>query len=69
LALSPIGKAIAYTHNHWEGLQTFLSDGRLEIDNNATERDISPSSSPERISCLPVHQQALILSVSISHSF
>ena len=42
LALSPIGKAIAYTHNHWEGLQTFLSDGRVEIDNNATERDIKP---------------------------
>ena len=42
LALSPIGKAIAYTHNHWKGLQTFLSDGCVEIDNNATERDIKP---------------------------
>lgn len=39
---SPIGKAIAYTLNHWNGFETFLSDGRVEIDNNATERDIKP---------------------------
>lgn len=42
LPQSPIGKAIAYVLNHWDGLQTFLSDGRVEIDNNATERDIKP---------------------------
>ncbi len=40
LPKSPIGKAIAYTRNHWEGLLTFLSDGRLSPDNNATEREI-----------------------------
>ena len=39
---SPIGKAITYALNHWDGLLTFLKDGRLEIDNNATERDIKP---------------------------
>ena len=42
LPKSPIGQAIAYTLNHWDGLQRFLRDGRLEIDNNATERDIKP---------------------------
>ena len=42
LLQSPIGKAIAYVLNHWAGLHTFLSDGRVEIDNNTTERDIKP---------------------------
>ena len=39
---SPLGQAMAYVLNQWEGLQVFLTDGRLEIDNNATERDIKP---------------------------
>ncbi len=42
LPKSPIGQAIAYALNHWDGLTTFLTDGRLSIDNNATERDIKP---------------------------
>jgi transposase len=42
LPQSPIGKAIAYALRHWTGLLTYLSDGRLAIDNNATERDIKP---------------------------
>lgn len=42
LPKSPIGQAIAYTLDHWDGLQTYLFDGRLEIDNNATEREIKP---------------------------
>lgn len=37
---SPIGKAIQYVLNHWMGLNTYLTDARLEIDNNATERAI-----------------------------
>ena len=28
--------------NQWPTLTTYLEDGRLEIDNNATERDIRP---------------------------
>ncbi len=39
---SPIGKAIRYALWHWAGLVVFLSDGRVEIDNNATERDSKP---------------------------
>ena len=42
LPKSPLGKAMAYTRKHWEGLLVFLSDGRVAIDNNATERDIKP---------------------------
>jgi transposase len=37
---SPIGKAIAYMLNHWEGLCRFVDDGRLPIDNNAVEREM-----------------------------
>jgi transposase len=42
LPKSPIGQAIAYTLKHWPGLTHYLTDGRLHIDNNATERDIKP---------------------------
>jgi len=39
---SPIGKAIGYSRNNWAELERYLDDGRLEIDNNATERSIKP---------------------------
>ena len=42
LPKSPIVLAIAYCLTHWDGLLTYLTDGRIEIDNNATERDIKP---------------------------
>lgn len=42
LPKSPLGKAIAYCLNHWQGLCEFLNDGRLEIDNNLTEQEIKP---------------------------
>jgi len=42
LPKSPIGQAIAYCLTHWDGLCVYLSDGRVDIDNNATERDIKP---------------------------
>jgi len=31
-----------YIHNHWDGLQTFLTDGRVEIDSNRVENLIRP---------------------------
>ena len=37
-----LGKAISYCLKHWEVLNTFLLDGRLDIDNNRTERSIKP---------------------------
>ncbi len=39
---SQLGQAIAYTLKHWIGLNRYLEDGRLEIDNNRTERVIKP---------------------------
>jgi transposase len=42
LPKSPLGGAVAYCLNHWEGLIRFLDEGRLEIDNNLTEQAIKP---------------------------
>jgi transposase len=39
---SPLGQAIAYSLNNWRALGTFLADGKLEIDNNRSERKIKP---------------------------
>ncbi len=35
-----LGKAITYSLNQWDKLNVFLQDGRLEIDNNRSERSI-----------------------------
>jgi len=43
LPQSPLGKAISYCRNEWQALNRYLSDGRLEIDNNLTENAIRPS--------------------------
>jgi hypothetical protein len=37
---SPLAKAIRYTLGHWNGLGLFLTDGRVEVDNNTVERTI-----------------------------
>jgi hypothetical protein len=39
-AKSHIGKAIRYCLEYWDTLCMFLEDGRLEIDNGASERSI-----------------------------
>ncbi|MGO7486730.1 IS66 family transposase [Rhizobium ruizarguesonis] len=39
---SPLGEALAYIDKYWDGLCVFLTDGRIEIDNNAVERTIRP---------------------------
>ncbi len=36
------GQAIAYSLNQWEKLTAFMENGRLEIDNNRSERSIKP---------------------------
>jgi predicted amidohydrolase YtcJ len=41
-AKSRLGEKLAYIHNHWDGLQTFLSDGRVEIDSNKVENLVRP---------------------------
>ncbi|MGG5253704.1 IS66 family transposase [Neobacillus sp. SM06] len=42
LPKSALGKAVAYCLNQWDKLVAFLEDGRLEIDNNRSERSIKP---------------------------
>lgn len=42
LPKSALGKAIAYSLNQWDKLVAYLEDGRLEIDNNRSERSIKP---------------------------
>lgn len=41
-AKSPTGEALKYIAKYWDGLILFLSDGRIEIDNNTVERTIRP---------------------------
>lgn len=43
LPQSPLGKAIKYALAEWPALNSYLKDGRLEIDNNLTENAIRPS--------------------------
>jgi transposase/uncharacterized coiled-coil protein SlyX len=42
LPKSSFGQAINYCLNQWEKLEAFMLDGRLEIDNNRSERSIKP---------------------------
>jgi transposase len=39
---SAIAGAIRYGLNHWDGLERFLEDGRIEIDTNTVERSMRP---------------------------
>jgi len=42
LPKSPLGQAVSYTLNQWPKLLTYLEDGRLENNNNRSERAIKP---------------------------
>lgn len=42
LPQSLLGQAVRYCLNQWDKLQRFLLDGRLELDNNRSERSIKP---------------------------
>jgi transposase len=39
---SSLAGAIRYMLGHWDGLTLFLTDGRIEADNNTAERNIRP---------------------------
>ena len=41
-AKSPTGEALKYIAKYWNGLILFLTDGRIEMDNNTVERTIRP---------------------------
>ena len=38
----PTAEAIRYALNHWDGLERFLEDGRIELDSNSVERAMRP---------------------------
>ena len=42
LPKSSFGQAISYCKNQWPKLIAFMEDGRLELDNNRSERSIKP---------------------------
>lgn len=42
LPKSPLGQAVSYTLNQWPKLLMYLDDGRLENNNNRSERAIKP---------------------------
>ena len=42
LPRSAIGEAIGYLRNQWTALRVYLSDGRIPIDNDQSERTIRP---------------------------
>ena len=39
---SRLGEKLGYIHRHWDGLQIFLTDGRVELDTNPVENTIRP---------------------------
>jgi len=41
-AKSRLGEKLGYIHRHWDGLQIFLTDGRVEMDTNPVENTIRP---------------------------
>ena len=41
-AKAPLGEALSYIAKYWVGLELFLTDGRIELDNNTVERTIRP---------------------------
>jgi transposase len=40
LPKSALGKAMTYARNQWPALRRYVSDGRLTIDNNVSERTL-----------------------------
>ena len=42
LPKSLIGRAATYTRNQWGGLNRYIADGELSIDNNRAERAMKP---------------------------
>ena len=54
LPKSAIGKALAYSIERWHKLSLYITDGRLNIDNNPVENSIRPVALGRKITCSPV---------------
>jgi transposase len=63
LPQSSLIKAVNYALNQWPALQTYLSDGRVSIDNNSTENTIRPTAVGKKNypSCLRLRKSASLL--------
>ncbi len=55
-AKSPTGEALKYLARYWDGLILFLSDGRIEMDNNTGERTIRPIAISRKNSLFAGHE-------------
>jgi hypothetical protein len=72
LPKSQFGKAISYALNQWEALLLYARDGRLEIDNNSSERTLRPcaigrKNSYDRCQPLPDVKRAVPPRRSVGH--
>ncbi|MGV0817509.1 IS66 family transposase [Martelella sp. AMO21009] len=56
-AKSRLGEKLAYIHRHWDGLQTFLHDGRVEIDSSSVENLIRPIALNRKNALLAGHDE------------
>jgi hypothetical protein len=52
-AKSRLGEKLGFTHRHWDGLQVFLTDGRIEMDTNPVENTIRPLTLNRRNTLFP----------------
>lgn len=57
LPKSQLGKALAYAQKLLPYMKTFLTNGYLEIDNNAAERAIKPFVICRKTGCFPRQQK------------
>jgi transposase len=48
LPQSAMGKALGYALGQWDALTPYLTDGRVEIDNNLTENAIRPTAAGKK---------------------
>lgn len=69
LPKSLLGVAVTYCSNQWEKLEAYLLDGRLEIDNNRSERSIKSFVIAARIGCSPICRAARKLAQSYTASW
>ncbi len=56
-AKSPTGEALKYIAKYWDGLILFLTDGRVEMDNNTVERTIRPITLNRKNALFAGHEQ------------
>lgn len=54
---SPTGEALKYIAKYWGGLILFLTDGRIEMDNNTVERTIRPITLNRKNALFAGHEQ------------